>query len=359
MNNQEKDWNYYRRRYIEFWNDKISDDRIIAHIQNPNPARPEPEAWMLEESNEKYLDPEKLFKLMRWRGTAWDWHGDLFNYMIPSYGPNVFAGFCGAKVKFGKDTVWHEPVISSVDEADKVHFDPSNYYWKKHLETVDYFCEKVTPQTQLGMTDFGGPTDWMSCLMGTERFLMESILFPQKMRDFALRLVRECNRAFDIVYEKISTHNDGTANWMPVWCDAKMGTAQDDMSVSFSPEMYADIFLPAVEKMVALTEKSVLHWHDGCSQHLDRLLRVDEIDLIQYGHDPNTGSFRDKLASMRKIQAADKNLFISCVEADDAEFFIKNLDPRGLMMVINTENDSQSRKMEKKVAEWTRERKFK
>lgn len=351
-----KNWNSYRKRYTEYWKRNVPDNRIIAHIQNPNPAPSVPPKWMLEMTVEKYLDPEKLFKFKEERKKLWNWHAELFDYTTPSYGPNVFAGFCGAKVEFGKDTVWHEPVISSLDESDKIHFDTDNYYWRKHLEAVDYFCNEAAPFMQLGMTDFGGPADWISSIMGTENLLIQTIEFPDRMRDFAMRLAEECNSAFNIVFAKISAHNDGTANWMPVWSDFRMGTVQDDMSVNFSPEMYADVFFPAIQKMAGNTKKTVLHWHDGCSQHIDNILKINEIDLIQYGHDPNTGSFKDKIETMRKIQAAGKFLFISCVDMQDAEFFVKNLDPHGLMMIINTPDDKASARTEENVGIWTEDR---
>ena len=192
--------------------------------------------------------------------------------------------------------------------------------------------------------------------MGTENFLIACIEEPDKMRDFALRLADECNEAFDITYDIISRTNDGSVNWMPVWYSGKMGTVQDDMAINFSPEMFADIFIPAIRKMAGHTDKTVLHWHDGCAQHLDNILLENKIDLIQFGHDPNTGSFRNFLGHMRKIQSAGKKLFISCVDADDVEFFIENLTPQGLMMIINTENDDASKKMEENVRIWTMQR---
>jgi len=172
----------------------------------------------------------------------------------------------------------------------------------------------------------------------------------------ALRLAEECNRAFDLAYARIAPANDGSVNWMPCWSDRRMGTVQDDMAINFSPAMYREVFRPALREMAAHTEHTVLHWHDGCAHHLDALLEVDEIDLIQYGHDPNSPPFREGLANMRKIQAAGKRLFISCVEAEDVEFFIDRLDPRGLMMIINTANDAVSRRMIEKVREWTSRR---
>jgi len=307
---------------------------------------------MLEESAEKYLNPAKFFALTAWRRTAWNWHADLLKYVIPSYGPNVFIGFCGAQPVFGRDTVWHVPLIASLDEADRVHFAEDNPYWRTHLETVAFFSAHCAGNVQFGMTDFGGPTDWISAVMGTENFLIATIERPDAMRDFALRLAEECTRAFDLVYPLVTAANDGATNWMPCWSDRRMGTVQDDMAINFSPAMYRDVFLPAVRLMAAHTEHTVLHWHDGCAHHLENLLAVDEIDLIQFGHDPNSPPFRRELPYMRRIQAAGKCLFISCVESEDAEFFISHLDPRGLTMIIDTVDDEASRRMQDDVAAW-------
>jgi len=141
-----------------------------------------------------------------------------------------------------------------------------------------------------------------------------------------------------------------------VWSDRRKGTIQDDMAINFSPAMYADVFAPALRLMAAHTEHTVLHWHDGCIHHLDTLLGIPEITLVQYGHDPNSPPLREGVADMRKIQAAGKRLFVSCVEAGDAEFLIDRLDPHGLMMIINTADDDASRRMEDDVRRWTARR---
>lgn len=345
------EWPRLRERYLASWRRERLDRGVIAHLQNPNRNRPEPEPWMLALSEQTYLDPEKLFALKAWRRTSWNWHADLFQYTTPFYGPNVFVGFCGAQPVFGQDTVWHQPLISSLDEADRVHFDEDNRYWRAHLESVDYFSQQCEGRLQLGTTDFGGPTDWIATVMGTEAFLMETIQRPDEMREFALRLADECNQAFDLMCPRVMARNDGVVDWMPYWSDLRMGTVQDDMAINFSPDMYREVFLPALERMARHTERTVLHWHDGAAQHLESLLAVEAIDLVQFGHDPSSPPFRESLPLMQRIQQAGKLLFISCVEAEDAEFFLTHLDPRGLALIINTADDEASRQMEDRVAE--------
>ena len=311
---------------------------------------------MQEASEAKYLDPEKLCRLSRWRRSGWRWHADLFQYQTPSFGPAMFSAFCGGHPVFGADTVWYAPVISGLDQAGRIRFDENNRFWKAHLETVAYLARECRGRELLGLTDFGGPTDWIANLMGTERFLLAAIDQPDAMRAFALRLSEECNRASDLAMAAVSPATDGFTNWMPVWSDRTMGTVQDDMAINLSPGLYQDVFVPALRLMAAHTERTVLHWHDGAGQHIDTLLAVQEIDLIQYGHDPNSPPFPSMIESMRRIQAAGKKLFISCVDWMDTEFFIRHLDPRGLMMIIDAPDDEASRRTEENAARWTAER---
>jgi hypothetical protein len=202
-------WPHLRARYQAYWDRRVPDRRIIAHIQNINPHPPAAEPWMLDAGPDKYLDPHKLFRLLEWRRTAWRWHSDLFPYCGAAYDPAVFAGFCGARPAFGRDTVWHDPVISSLDEADAIHFDEDNPYWKRHLETVAYFAERCHGVQMLGVTDLGGPSDWIALLMGTENSLLASIERPDDMRAFAVRLAEESNRAYDLSTRLIAPTMDG------------------------------------------------------------------------------------------------------------------------------------------------------
>ena len=133
------DWIQLRERYCAFWQNKCADETIIAHIQNPSESPPKPETWMQYPDENVYLNPEKLFKLKAWRRSSWDWHMDLFLYTTPAYGPNLFSGFIGGQPAFGKDSVWHEQLIDSLDESERLHFDTDNCYWKKYLEISEYF----------------------------------------------------------------------------------------------------------------------------------------------------------------------------------------------------------------------------
>jgi len=351
-------WQTLKKRYTAFVENRLEDDCIIAQIQNPGCdfSKVKTPAIFADAGDKKYLDPKIYYAFQKFRYDLWSWHGDLFRYAVPSYGPNVFIGFCGAKVVFGSDSVWHEPAIESLDEADKIHFDKDNIYFRYLLESIDYGVKNVLPERQLALPDLGGPTDWISAVMGTENFLIASIEEPDKMREFASRLARECNEAYSICEKLISPYMDGAINWMPVWNKEKFVTLQDDMAINFSPQMYKDLFMPAMEILAQPAKFRVMHWHDGCAQHVTNILESKLVDVLQFGHDPNTGPHRNYLPQMQQIQAAGVKLFISCVQAADVEFFIQNLNPVGLMMIIDTVSDEASEQMRKDLPIMIRKR---
>lgn len=86
------EWPRLRERYTAFWRGAVTDRGIIAQIQNPAPTPSKPAPWMEHADEKVYLNPARLFEYKAWQRSLWEWHMDLFQYCIPSYGPNVFAG---------------------------------------------------------------------------------------------------------------------------------------------------------------------------------------------------------------------------------------------------------------------------
>ena len=98
--------------------------------------------------------------------------------------------------------------------------------------------------------------------------------------------------------------------------------------------------------MAAHTKRTVLHWHDGCDQHIPALLAMPDITMVQYGHDPNSPPFPAKLAAMQAIQAAGKRLFIKIEDADLAA-----LDVGKSVQVLDIDGDDISRGGASRLAE--------
>jgi len=351
------DWPAIRGRYTGFWECATPADRCLMQVQNLAAEKPPHEAWMDDPAfaERKYLDPDLFFRLVDARRGEWHWHGDLFQYRIPSFAPNSLAMYCGARVVFGA-TIWQGPVIERIEDADRVRFDPENRFWRNHLEAVDCFIERCRGREPLGMTDFGGPADWIGTLMGTSNLCLAVAENPDAVRDFALRLADVFRDLWDIVYARVAPHFDGTCNWLPMWGPGRLGVVQDDLSILFSPAVYREVFIPAIRRMASHFEKTLFHFHNGCIHQLDNLLAVPEISAIQFGMDPAMPPIVSYEAALRRTQEAGKGLFIGVLEPADVRPLIERLDPRNLLLLTTAPDDDTSRRLVADSTAWTQER---
>ncbi|MDD5706148.1 MAG: hypothetical protein PHR35_09500 [Kiritimatiellae bacterium] len=340
-------WALLRERYLAFWNKQVLDRRPLLQIQNPNPAAPPPPPRLSSSQESDWTTYDRFRQRREWGKAQWNWHTDLFQYTTPSaFGPMSFLAFCCVQPVFDNNTVWYNPAIRSLDQADAIHFDPDSRYWRLFLELLEACVDDCAGKQQIAIPVDGSPLDWIAHALGTENMLFAVIEQPEALHRFAMRLATEYLQAYDSFYPLLTSRNDGVCNWLPVWSDRPLISLQDDLAINVSPQAYQDIFLPALRRMAAHAERASLHWHDGARQHSDWIAAVPEIDLVQWGHDPASPPFRAALPHMQKLQAAGKRLFISCVAAEDAAFFLDNLEPGGLIMIVDAADDAESLRLE-------------
>ncbi|MCM8769237.1 MAG: hypothetical protein NC911_06125 [Candidatus Omnitrophica bacterium] len=351
------EWPQIRRRYSDFWKGTWPADRLLMQVQNLDKVPAVAPAWMADKAflEKKYRNPDLFFKLIDYRRSLWQWHGDLFHYRIPSYAPNSLPLYLGSRVYFGT-SVWQEPLLKSIEESDKINFESSNTFWQEHLETVDYFIEKCQGIELLGMTDFGGPMDWLGCFLGPEQLCLDVRSHPEKVQSFANRLGEIFCQLWDIVYGKISSHFDGSCNWLPMWAEGRLAVLQDDLAILLSPEIYRDVFGPVIRKIARHFEKVLFHFHSGALHQLDNLISIPEIEVIHFGIDPNAYPITSYLPHLSRIQAAGKGLFISVLAPADVPALIKGLDPRRMLLLVTAPDEESSRKLLEDSVIWTQRR---
>ncbi len=330
---------------------------MLMQVQNlAREVSPEPR-WMKDVSfqEKKYRDPALFFQLIDYRQSRWHWHGDLFAYRIPSYAANSLPIYLGSRVCFG-ESIWQEPVLKSIEESDRICFRCDYPFWREHLEAVGYFVERCRGVELLGMTDFGGPVDWLAAFLGPEQLCLETVRQPEKVQAFAFRLGQIFVEMWEEVYARIAPYFDGTCNWLPMWAEGRLAVLQDDLSILFSPQTYQEVFVPVLRKIASQFEKVLFHFHNGALHQLDNLVSIPEITVLHFGIDPNTGPITHYLPQLRKVQKAGKGLFVSVLEPEDVLPLIATLDPRNLLLLVTTADDEASKKLLANAREWTQQR---
>ncbi len=160
-------------------------------------------------------------------------------------------------------------------------------------------------------------------------------------------------RVYDHFYQKLTAAGQAIASWPGIVSRRKWYVPSNDFSCMVSKAMFDDVFLPGIVAECQHMAASVYHL-DGpqALQHLDSLLAIPELQVIQWVSGAGHGRSSDWLPVYRKCQAAGKGLQIH-LALDEIELFMQNLRPEGLFVSVGIENREQAAAVEKRFRQWT------
>jgi hypothetical protein len=122
-----------------------------------------------------------------------------------------------------------------------------------------------------------------------------------------------------------------------------------------SPELFREFALKELRLACKSMDYSLYHL-DGVEQirHLDLLLSIDELDMIQWTSVVGQQPAVDYIPVLKKIQEAGKCLLLN-VNADYVERLLTELSSKGLYIVTETNSEDEARDLVKLVEKLTAE----
>jgi len=321
------DWRETRQRLTDFWNGKYTGRPCIAlYAPDPKSDLKPPEQPLSE--RDIYLNFDWYIKNLEYRFSTTAFLGEA----LPS--DSVMAGYTisyGSRVKFTQSTIWIEPV-ENLDIEDKNIF---NLDWQS--AEIQAFLNFYTRFVQAGSGKFliGQPAilpgnDFLSMIMGSEKFLTGLVDKPDAMKSVIMKLAKNWVFIKKNLTEIYTKYQEGYGIcWLGLWCPYPFISTQSDISCMLSEEMFEQFIVPEIE-LVGREFKTVIYHLDGpgALHHLERLCKIPEIKMIQWV--PGAGrsySVREWLWLYKKIQDAGK-IIMAYVEPEEINFFLRNLDSR-------------------------------
>jgi hypothetical protein len=115
----------------------------------------------------------------------------------------------------------------------------------------------------------------------------------------------------------------------------------NDFSCMISKEMFDDVFLPGIKRECRHLEACYYHLDgEGALHHLDSLLDLAEINVVQWVYGAGNGPASKWMDVYKRCQAAGKGLQIF-MEADEIDYFMENLKPEGLWVGLSGVKDRE------------------
>ncbi|MBS3787125.1 hypothetical protein KGY79_02880 [Candidatus Bipolaricaulota bacterium] len=338
-----ENWPQARRRMEAWWRGRIIDRPPIM-ITAPRDKSFEEQHEETEVSPEDYFTkPEIVLTRMKKRIKNTYWAGEAFPVMRPVPGKIVaiLASYLGSPRKYpNKETTWSEPIIESWEEWDmeQLSFNSKNELWKISRKLLKKGSKDAKNKYYIGIPDLNGPSEIVSRLRGTDRFLKDVIRNPNYIKKAIRRVNYTWFRYWQACHGIVHQYVGGYVFWMGIWSDTPATDLQSDVSCMISPKSFKKIVLPAIKKQIRWIPRTIYHL-DGpdAIKHLDSLLSIDELDGIQWVPGAGASPASSWISLLKKIQEAGKLVYISAKKGEVGKL-LSQLNPKGLL--IKTECDS-------------------
>lgn len=348
------DWEKRLARQDACWNREIIDRPVVMILlpkNNPDYPWPSRKSWPT--LKDRWMDAEYQAELALAGVMNTGYYGDALPHAFPNLGPEVFSAFFGCELEYGETTSWSIPNLKDWSETEKIEFCDDNLYWKKLLELTDTYLEIGKGKFYTGISDMHPGGDAIVAFRDPQMLSIDMIDNLEAVKKLLAKIDDAYIHVYDLYFNKLKIAGQAICSWPSMVSTKKWYVPSNDFSCMISKAMFDKVFLPGIAKECKHYEASVYHL-DGPNalRHLDSLLEIQELSVIQWVYGAGNGRATDWLDVYRKCQTAGKGLEL-CIEPDELDCIMKNLRPEGVFLTVRGVMDSESAKaIINKVAGW-------
>ncbi len=338
------DFEEARERWAAFWQGEIVD-RPVAMIRCPKAGvERRPEGRYMEGRDGDY--DAVIDRFEAWAATV-AWLGEAIPVYVPSFGPDMFAGFLGAPLNYGTqgdtNTSWSEPCVEDWAAALPLAIAPENPVWVRTQEFVARLAERSRGRWVVAHLDMHSNLDALAAMRGPERLCMDLLDEPETI-DRAIAQMGPLYRMVDRRLRELGRMDQtGSSGWIPMYCEGRFNVTQSDFSCMVGPDQFRRFVLPALEEELAALDHSIYHL-DGpdALRHLDDLLALERLDAIQWVPGAGRPPHKGWLELLKRIVGAGKSVIVYCAPAE-VPLFHEALGPRRVIYDLRAKTEAEGR----------------
>lgn len=350
-----EDWEETKERYKAWWaHESIGRCALAVTAPLDNPPDIE-EPVCPDTALRRWIDLEYLNALGEYKNSRTFFGGEAFPVWSYGYpGHKRLGVFLGCEIHLNFRTGWLEPVLNGEEiEHKDLHIDEDNTYWQFTLEWLKQGAHEAKGKSIPSIGAFGGSGDTLAAVRGTDKLLYDVMDRPDQVRSADQYLMDLWCGAYDRFYEIIKDTAQSSTCWFGLWSPGKFYAAQNDFSYMISTEMFADLFLPTIEKQTDFLDHSVYHVDGiGAFKHVGVLCELPKLQALQILPGAGKPSPLHYMDILKQVQAAGKNLHIT-ISASEVETALSELSAKGLFISTRCDTEQEAKDLLKKAEKWS------
>lgn len=219
-----------------------------------------------------------------------------------------------------------------------LNLDSQNKWLNKYCEFLFMLSDIDNKSLPVGQPILRGPSDILGAIIGQEELVFSFYDSPKKTLELLDQITKSLLQIISRQYEIISSFNSGySMGFYDLWCPDKCFWFQDDLNALFSHEIYKNYILPSHVKLLKSYEYTMIHLHPASFYIIDELLLQDELSAIQINKDVGGPTVEELMAIFKKVQKKKNLILWGDFSKTEIEYIQKNLDSRGVYIIIFTE----------------------
>lgn len=282
------------------------------------------------------------------------WIADSLPSVHGNLGPEILATLYGAELEFTRDSSWSKPILHSSRDALKLKPSLDTPYWEWERKWIKASLEQGKGKWITAITDLHTHADLLAALREPQEVLLDLM----DDYDGVKQAIRHLTPLFDLVYDDqakpIRAAGQPTMSWLPGPHMGRSCVLQADLICMMSPEMFQDIFLPALVYEMERLDCCIMHL-DGPAAlpHLDALLACPKLNAIQWVYGAGNGPASRWIDVYKRIQAAGKGMWIHCEGGiPDALKVAEHLKPEGCIFDVWCDKEDEANQFLARMGKW-------
>jgi len=351
------DWEEAKQHYLAWWAGEAFGRCAVAvtapRADGPALTPPGPPS----DPTRRWTDLDYLSALNEYQHATTFYGGEAFpSWQHGQPGHAVLPTFMGCPVTLDPETGtgWVEPILTGDDwDVTTMQVDPDNRWWKVTLQILRRAAGESPGKSIPSVGVFGGCGDNLAWLRGSEAVLIDLATDPDRVREATWYLMGAWMDVYETFYSIIHDAGEGTTCWFRLWSPGRFYAAHNDLSYMISPEMFRQVFLPAIERQTQFLDHTVYHVDGvGSFNHVPALVELPRLQALQILPGAGKPSPLHYLDTLHLVQEAGKNLHIT-IAPEEVEDALELLSARGLFIQTRCDTEEQARDLLKKAENWS------
>ncbi len=272
------------------------------------PEMPKPEGWITDYATWNF---DYRVNLALRRIAESEYLAEAIPAAAPHLAPNCLALFLGCKGHEAPRTVYCEPFLENPDDVSKLALSETNFYWDFSLRLGRELKRLGKGKFLVELPDLIEGLDTLAAMRGTQELLIDLLDRPDWVKSSLSKITPLYFEAYDKLHREYCDSTGSSVYW--IWAPGRTAKLQCDFSAMISKDMFGEFMAPVLREMSSRLDHCVYHWDGpGAEQHLDHILSIEGIDVVQWtpGEGVEMAWDRRWWGNFHKIIDAGKRVYI-------------------------------------------------